>query len=111
VPVLLRINRAFKRHRRVTVLAGAIIVLGVAALSTHAALPGHHDAGEGACACALAIATIGGALGWGFGRPLLGPLLGLRCVPVVHKRMTVLADPRLRGIARAGPAGPVIRRR
>jgi hypothetical protein len=98
------------RHRLAVALAGVTIVLGVAALDTHAALPEHHDAGEGICLCALAIATLG-MLGAGFVRSICGLLLPLRRVPVMWASSRLVTDRRFRGIARAGPEQRVVLRR
>lgn len=100
--VLRSINRAFRRHRRLTLLAGVLIVLGVTALSTHAALPEHHDAGETVCLCALSIATLGAVAGV-FRRPFLTPLPVFRLGPRPRTMNRVAAAAPLSGEARAGP--------
>jgi hypothetical protein len=54
------INRAVSRHRRMTAIAGTLVILGVVALDAHAALPEHHDKPGDATVCIaeLAIATL-----------------------------------------------------
>ncbi len=109
--VLRGINLTFRRHRQLAVLASTVIVLGVAVLNTHAALPEHHDAGDAICVCALSIATLA-VVGVGLGRSFFRPLvLPLRRAPVVRVMRGIAVELRIRGIARAGPAGPVVLRR
>ena len=91
-------------------LASAIIVLGVAALNTHAALPEHHDALERICLCAWSTATLA-VVGVGLGSSAFGPLVPVRRVATTRVRSIIAVDLRLRGIARAGPTGPVVLRR
>ncbi|HEY4429365.1 MAG TPA: hypothetical protein VGN08_14280 [Solirubrobacteraceae bacterium] len=67
MPQLRTIQRLMTRHRRGTALIGVLVVLGVAALNAHAALPEHHDAdhhdGATMCLATMSIAVLA-ALGW-----------------------------------------------
>jgi hypothetical protein len=109
VPRLRSIDRLVSRHRRLTALAGLMIVLGVAALNVHAALPEHHG-GQGdasVCEAALSIAVLA-VLGWRarragptVTRPFFVPILQ------VAGRMSTECPP---AAARAGPPGPSVLR-
>jgi len=98
------VNDLIRRHRRVTALVGLLIVLGVAALNAHEALPEHHEHHGVATVCiaALSIATLA-ALGWG-ARHDARPVSSVRLVCVA--RTPIRFDPRPpRALARAGPPG------
>lgn len=58
-------NRFVSRHRRFTALLGVLVVLGVAALNVHAALPEHHggDGDATMCIASLSIAVLA-SVGW-----------------------------------------------
>jgi hypothetical protein len=67
-PVVTRMStatRLLERHRRLTAVLGVVVVLGVAALNVHAALPEHHHDHGGAtvCVAALSIAVLAAAAG------------------------------------------------
>jgi hypothetical protein len=104
------IHRALTRHRRVTAVVGVMLLLGVAALSTHAAVPDHHDAGEEICLCALAIGTLC-AVGLGLGRSFAGRTIPCRLMPVLRAPRQIVADVRVGGLARAGPPVLLVLRR
>jgi hypothetical protein len=104
------IDRALTRHRRATALVGVLLLLGVAALSTHAALPEHHDAGEEICLCAFAIATLC-AVGFGLGRSSVSRAIPCRRMPVLRAPLQIAAAVRVGGMARAGPPVSVVLRR
>jgi hypothetical protein len=110
VPALRDINRVLRRHRRVTALVGVMLLLGVAALSTHAAMPDHHDPGEEICLCALALATLCAA-GLGLGRSSVSRLIPCRLMPVLRAPRQIVADVRVGGWARAGPPVLLVLRR
>jgi len=103
------IQRLLRRHRRVTALLGILIVLGVAALNVHAALPEHHDQNGVAtvCVAALSLAVIG-AIAWSTKRSF--------AVNIVRRFSSLLRTPgRLVGdtprpVARAGPPGAAVLR-
>lgn len=105
-----RLNRMMVRHRRATALIGAVVALGIAGLSVHAALPEHHghDGSATICIAALAIATLA--------------VIRLRKKWCLLGFGLVLEIPRMRGLlhadpvvpflaARAGPHGPFVLRR
>jgi len=87
-----------------------MLLLGVAALSTHAAVPDNHDGGEEICLCALAIGTLC-AVGLGLGRSYLGRLIPCRLMPVLRAPRQIVADVRVGGMARAGPPVLLVLRR
>ena len=107
---LLNVERFLSRHRRATALVGIVLVLGVAALNAHAALPEHHDHdGVGTmCVAALSIAVLA-ALGWRAERAAATT----PCVRLAGQRRPVfsLARDTPRPRARAGPPGVLPLRR
>lgn len=103
------IRRVVYGHRRLAAVIGVTLLLGVAALATHAALPEHHGHADGTVTvCIAASALCVAALGWGIAR----------CVKTrVLPRPVSLLFPRSWGAAstpmfsaRAGPSSPVILR-
>jgi hypothetical protein len=110
VLALRAINRAFRRHRRVVALLGAIVMLGVIALNAHAALPAHHDGTEEICLCASSIA-VAIAFGWCSARPFSAAVVVLRPGRLELTESKTVACGRVSGIARAGPARQVVLRR
>jgi hypothetical protein len=103
-------HRLLSRHRRVTALAGLMLVFGVVALNAHAALPEHHghDGDASVCIAALSIAVMA-TLAWGAKRadaPTARPMH----VPIVWCAYPVSADSPAPS-ARAGPSGRVVLRR
>jgi hypothetical protein len=110
MPALRDINRGLTRHRRVTALAGVMLLLGVAALSTHAALPEHHEPGEEICLCAFALATLC-AVGMGLGRSSVSRLIPCRRMPVLRAPLQIATAVRVGGMARAGPPVSLVLRR
>ena len=97
-------------HRRVTALAGLMLVLGVVALNAHAALPDHHgnDGDATVCIAALSIAVLA-TLAWGAKRadaPTARPMHA----PIVRCEHPLSADSPAPS-ARAGPPGRVVLRR
>jgi hypothetical protein len=105
------LDRFLRRHRRATALVGTLIVLGVAGLNAHDALPEHHDHRGVAtmCIAALSIATLA-AFAWGARRGsmnLTPPLRSPRSTtPLCGFDRDVVTI-----VARAGPPGPVVLRR
>jgi hypothetical protein len=110
VPPLQEINRLLRRHRSTAALLGTLIVLGVAALDAHAALPEHHDHHGVATVCiaGLAMATLA-ALGWR-AKPAArrGRVLRLFSLARAWSRSRTDAP---RAMTRAGPPGPMPLRR
>jgi nitrate/nitrite transporter NarK len=104
------VNRVLTRNRRVTALVGVMLLLGVAALSTHAALPEHHETGEEICLCAFALATLC-AVGLGLGRSFVGRLIPCRRMQVLRAPLQIAAAVRVGGMARAGPPVLLVLRR
>jgi len=105
------IDRFLLRHRRATALIGVLVVLGVAALNVHAALPEHHDDhGDRAtmCVATLSIAVLA-ALGW---RPKRGngPVACIKGTPLVQIAGRPSVDPP-QPAARAGPLWTAVLRR
>lgn len=103
------INRFLRGRRRTTSLVGIVIVLGVGALSTHAALPEHHFNHDVAtlCVASVAIATMA-MIAWPRGRtPALTATLARTCdiSPGAD-----LAGHRPDAAARAGPSAPLVLR-
>jgi hypothetical protein len=103
------IRRFLRRHRRVSALLGILIVLGVAGLNVHAALPEHHDTNGVAtvCVAALSLAVIG-AIAWStkraFATSIVRRFASLLCTPG-----RLVADTP-RPVARAGPPGAAVLR-
>lgn len=110
MPHIWTLRRAIARHRTLAALLGVVLVLGVAALNVHAALPEHHDAHglTTVCVAALSIAVLA-ACSWGATRPLRTAFVPrlLDTVPWPAP----LAAPAPRAAARAGPPGAIVLRR
>lgn len=98
-------RRLLKRHRRVSALLGILVVLGVAGLNVHAALPDHHDKNGVAtvCVAALSFAVIAG-IAWGTKRSSGASILR-RFGPLLRTPGRLVADGP-RAVARDGPPGP-----
>jgi hypothetical protein len=106
---MVSINRVVSRHRRATALVGVMVVLGVAALNAHAALPEHHHV-HGVmtlCVASLSIAVLA-ALGLKTKRSA-GPTIRLGRTAVVQIPDGPEAES-VSAMARAGPSGPVVLR-
>jgi hypothetical protein len=103
------INRFLLSHRRATSLVGVVLVLGVAGLNAHAALPEHHFDHHVAtmCVASLAMATLA-AIAWPRGRTptLTGPLA--RTCEVAPPPEPAKNAPDT--AARAGPPAPLVLR-
>jgi hypothetical protein len=107
--LLADINHFVSRHRRITALAGVIVVFGVAALNAHAALPEHHDDHGKAtmCIAALSIAVLA-AVGFCTKRSF-GLRVRVGWTPLLRALSSVTVDvSRVR--ARAGPPAPTVLR-
>jgi hypothetical protein len=104
------IDRLIGRHRRGFALLGMIVVLGVAALNVHEALPEHHEAHGSAtmCVAAMSIAVLA-AFAWRTRRSP-APMPGIVLAPRVQMPSLVAVGCPLPA-ARAGPPGPVVLRR
>jgi hypothetical protein len=98
-------HRLLRRHRRLSALLGILIVLGVAGLNVHAALPEHHDKNGVAtvCVAALSFAVIAG-IAWGAKRSF-GASIVRRLALLLRAPGRLVADGP-RPIARHGPPGP-----
>jgi hypothetical protein len=103
------IHRLLRRHRRATALLGILIVLGVAALNVHAALPEHHDAHGVATVCVAALSlAVMAAIAW---RTKRSPGLSIvRCFATLLRTPGRLVADGPRPVARAGPPGPAVLR-
>jgi hypothetical protein len=111
VPRLRTIDRFLSHHRHATAVIGVLVVLGVAALNVHAALPEHHeDHGDGATMCigTLSIAVLA-ALGFRAKR-VNGPVACLVRTPLVPIRGRLWGEPP-EPAARAGPPWTAVLRR
>jgi hypothetical protein len=110
VPRLRSIDRFLSRHRRTTAAVGVLIVLGVAALNTHEALPEHHHQhGEATmCLASLSIAVLA-TMGLLQAKHVATPTtrLGETAVRRSEIRLAV-ATPS--AAARAGPCAPTVLR-
>ncbi len=103
------IHRLLRRHRRFSALLGIVIVLGVAALNVHAALPEHHDQNGVATVCLAALSiAVAAAVAWSTKR-LFAASIPRRFTPLPPAPGRLLADgPRAN--ARDGPPGPAVLR-
>jgi hypothetical protein len=103
------INRVVSRYRRATALMGAMVILGTAALNTHAALPEHHHThGETTlCVASLSIAVLA-ALGMKTKRST-GPTIRLGRTAVVQIPNGLVVES-VSAVARAGPSGALVLR-
>jgi hypothetical protein len=103
------IQRLLRRHRRVSALIGILVVLGVAALNVHAALPEHHDEHGVAtvCVAGLSIAVVA-AIAWSTKR-LFDLSSVRRFTPLLCTPGRLVADSP-RAAARAGPPGLAVLR-
>jgi UDP-N-acetylmuramyl pentapeptide synthase len=103
------IRRLIARRRRLTAILGVMVVLGVAALNVHAAMPEHHDKNGVAtvCVAALSIAVIA-AFAWTTKRSC-GVISVRRFATVLRAPGRLLADVP-RPATRAGPPGPAVLR-
>jgi len=102
-----QINRFVRRYRRTVAVVGTLIVLGVAALDAHAALPEHHDHRGAATVCiaALAIATL---VVFGFGVKRAARLLLPPPGRWLARPTLMLAADAPCPMARAGPPGTLL---
>lgn len=110
VPPFRSIDRLLARHRRTTAVVGVLIVLGVAALNTHEALPEHHHGhGEATmCIAALSIAVLA-AIGLLEATRLTGPTT--RLVAAAGRQIeSRYAAESPSPAARAGPSGLTVLR-
>jgi hypothetical protein len=102
------IHRLLRRHRRLSALLGIVVVLGVAALNVHAALPEHHDEHGVAtvCVAALSLAVIS-AVAWNAKRSSVVSVRRFTSILRIPRRL-VADGPR--PAARAGPPGAAVLR-
>ena len=110
LPRLRSIDRFLSRYRRTTALVGVLLVLGVAALNAHEALPEHHHRhGETTmCIAALSIAVVA-ALGCQTKRSV-GPTTRLDGGTDIRRIVSRLAVQGPSAVARAGPPAPAVLR-
>ena len=103
-------NRFVSRHRRFTALLGVLVVLGVAALNVHAALPEHHggDGDATMCMATLSIAVLA-AVGWARRRLVESPSAPI-FTPLFLPCEGLLRADRPLPLARAGPPGAAVLR-
>lgn len=110
MPHIWTLRSAIARHRTFAALLGIVLVLGVAALNVHAALPEHHDAHGLAtvCVAALSIAILAAASG-AARRPLRTQFVPRMLGTVLWPAPLAASAPC--AAARAGPPdGTVLRR-
>ena len=108
--LLADVNRIVSRHRRIAALAGVLVVLGVAALNAHAALPEHHDDHGKAtmCIAALSIAVLA-AVGFCAKRSF-GLRMHRSWTPLLLRALSSVTVDVARVRARAGPPAPTVLR-
>ena len=106
------IHRLLSRHRRITVLVGVIVVIGVSALSVHAALcDDDHQLGGNVTVdlCLFALAVMGPvALGCRAVGRAKRPTLASLATPVLSSNGWLAAVPL--ASVRAGPVSPAVLR-
>lgn len=105
------VNRVLLRRRRLTAVLGVLVVVGVAALNVHAALPEHHHHhGEMTlCVAALSVATAALA-GWAVARTWVAVAIRPRSTRLRIRPLMRAFTP-WPSNARAGPLVPVVLRR
>lgn len=104
------IERLLSRHRSFTALSGVLLVLGVAALNAHEALPQHHHhRGETTvCSAALSIAVLAG-VAW-LARRAAGVTRSVDMVGSRRSGCRRVLQSLSTATARAGPQAPVVLR-